>query len=736
MADLNRTVGIVFTAESGAASASAQGLSEALSGVAAAASTAAPRFDNLGTAQGRLLESMRGLQIQTASAQIATARLTGDADLLARGQRLLATSFEFTGTKAEMLLLQQGRLTAQNDLAAAKARQLGDAVDGQGRSFSGASAGADMFSRALSAISVALIFRAFVDANVELEKFTRSMTATTGSAGEAAVAYEYVRGVANRLGIETGATANSFALFAAATKGTTLEGEGARRVFEAFAGTMSRLGSSSSDINLAFVQLAQGISKGKFELEDLKNIAERLPGFFDQFARSLSVTTPELFKMISAGQIGAVEIAKFAEALNKGLDGAKFEGYVNSLARLKNAIDDAFRVAGEAGAFPLLTAAVEKLGVAVGATSGSFVAIGSSYQAFKTFLSTGDYERLKKDLGDVKQKVLDTAEALYPVDPRPPPFSDIRFVALQESIERIAPAFSDARFEVQRLAGEAKETDKALRVLGLDPKKFDKDVYEIREAFKRLASDPAVSGDTILAGLKKTLEQLKTGDQVREVIGQLSEAFTDGRLSANQYADQVNLAKNRILELSDGFTGSTKTAKAQEEQLKKNEAATKKAEEETRKYALELEKLASNERIKNIEARVTIKVAELESQTKRVQAAFESITATVTDTGKSIGDLFGLFKDSNLSFSQLALIREQIDKENVRRDNALKLQGDLTRAQIDKMKAETDAISKGDALIKIDGAGLQPHLEAFMWEILRTIQTRVNQDGLKLLLGS
>ena len=40
------------------------------------------------------------------------------------------------------------------------------------------------------------------------------------------------------------------------------------------------------------------------------------------------------------------------------------------------------------------------------------------------------------------------------------------------------------------------------------------------------------------------------------------------------------------------------------------------------------------------------------------------------------------------------------------------------------------------ALIKIDGAGLQPHLEAFMWEILRTIQTRVNADGLKLLLGT
>ena len=52
------------------------------------------------------------------------------------------------------------------------------------------------------------------------------------------------------------------------------------------------------------------------------------------------------------------------------------------------------------------------------------------------------------------------------------------------------------------------------------------------------------------------------------------------------------------------------------------------------------------------------------------------------------------------------------------------------------LKAQTRAIDKGDSIIKVDGAGLQPHLEAFMWEILRQIQIRVNQDGLKLLLGA
>jgi hypothetical protein len=35
----------------------------------------------------------------------------------------------------------------------------------------------------------------------------------------------------------------------------------------------------------------------------------------------------------------------------------------------------------------------------------------------------------------------------------------------------------------------------------------------------------------------------------------------------------------------------------------------------------------------------------------------------------------------------------------------------------------------------VDGAGLQPHLEAIMFEILEALQVRVNAEGGDLLLG-
>ena len=116
--------------------------------------------------------------------------------------------------------------------------------------------------------------------------------------------------------------------------------------------------------------------------------------------------------------------------------------------------------------------------------------------------------------------------------------------------------------------------------------------------------------------------------------------------------------------------------------------------------------------------------------------AFESINTTVDSTGKSLDSLFGLFKDEgSLSWRALGQIEKQIELENKRRDGALKLQKELTEAQIAQMRAQTSALANGDGFIKIDGAGLQPHLEAFMWEILKAVQVRVNAQGLSMLLG-
>ncbi len=285
-----------------------------------------------------------------------------------------------------------------------------------------------------------------------------------------------------------------------------------------------------------------------------------------------------------------------------------------------------------------------------------------------------------------------------------------------------------------------KDVDKALKELGIDPKKFEEPIANIIKAFTDLAKNPAVRGDELLSGLLVTLDKIENGPaggaNIKTVGAAIEEAFKRGALSASEYAAATQALEVKQSGLWDGMIKTTGSVADQKKAMDDAAKATQKAKDEAAKYYLELEKLASNERIKLIEAKVTLNTEELKFKTEIVKSAFESINTSIDSTGKLIGDLFKQLGDKTLTFSEQWALEDQIEKENALREKAFKLQEKLTEATIAQINAQLKAYSNGDALIKIDGAGLQPHLEAFMWEILRTIQVRVNADGLKLLLGT
>lgn len=160
----------------------------------------------------------------------------------------------------------------------------------------------------------------------------------------------------------------------------------------------------------------------------------------------------------------------------------------------------------------------------------------------------------------------------------------------------------------------------------------------------------------------------------------------------------------------------------------------RKAEEAQRKWNEELKKMDHAERLAIIEAQSAITVAQIESDAKKGVAAFESLNAGIDSTADVITKLVGELK--GLDGLDKSRVWDIIEEEMKLRQQDFALQKDMIQQQIALMKAKIAAMQKGEAMIKIDGAGLQPHLEAFMWEILRTIQTRVNADGLDMLLGA
>jgi len=139
---------------------------------------------------------------------------------------------------------------------------------------------------------------------------------------------------------------------------------------------------------------------------------------------------------------------------------------------------------------------------------------------------------------------------------------------------------------------------------------------------------------------------------------------------------------------------------------------------------------------KSIEWKAKIDIAQIESATKIIEAAFTSVNNTISDTGKTMSSLFETYTTilSNKAGGE-SFIEQQIVEESKRRDRALDLEEDLVRAQISNMNARTAALNRGSALIEIDGKGLQPQLEAFMFEILKSIQVRANAEGSQFLVG-
>lgn len=230
-------------------------------------------------------------------------------------------------------------------------------------------------------------------------------------------------------------------------------------------------------------------------------------------------------------------------------------------------------------------------------------------------------------------------------------------------------------------------------------------------------------------------------------------AKASGNLSDAQ--DKVNTYALKTVPIFDAITGAItgyeqQLVKSADGTIKLSSASdkaggsltkiaeeTKKAEEAQRKWNEELAKMASEEKLKLIEQQTALMTAKIEADAKKTVAAFESIGVTIKSTGDVLGVLFGSFKDfSSLDWAAIRKIEDQIERENKLRDEAFALQKRMTEAQIKSMEAQTNALLKGDGLIKISGDGLKPHLEAFMWEILQTIQVKVNADGLKLLLGA
>lgn len=181
--------------------------------------------------------------------------------------------------------------------------------------------------------------RAVIDVQVAMDRFTSSIAMASGSSSNAAAEFDHVRSLSNRLGLEMMSTANAYASFSAASRGTSMEGLKSREVFDAVAGVTAKMGLNAEQSGGVFLALSQMMSKGVVSAEEFRQqLGERLPIATAAGARALHVTTAEFTNLLNSGKLLSEDfLPKFAVALNEmGGGGGPVNTLQASLNRLSN----------------------------------------------------------------------------------------------------------------------------------------------------------------------------------------------------------------------------------------------------------------------------------------------------------------------------------------------------------------------------------------------------------------
>lgn len=193
-----------------------------------------------------------------------------------------------------------------------------------------------------AATSAMLAFaHSVVETGARMQQLQVSLNAVSGSAASGAASFQFITDTANKYGFSIANVAQSYTQLMAAARGTSLEGEKTRQVFEAVTAAARTFGSSQQQVSYALLALQQMVSKGTVSMEELRRqLGDALPGAVQIAARAMGVSTAALEEMVRKGEVLSADfLPKFARQLREEMG----QGAVNAaqtaqaaFARLEN----------------------------------------------------------------------------------------------------------------------------------------------------------------------------------------------------------------------------------------------------------------------------------------------------------------------------------------------------------------------------------------------------------------
>lgn len=177
---------------------------------------------------------------------------------------------------------------------------------------------------------------------IAFDSLNKSIEAVSEKTGDYAINQQFLTDTAERLGAKILDNSKSFKTFFAAFTESGGGAQDARDIFEAAVESSSNLRLSQEQTNGVMLAFGQIASKGKVQAEELRGqIGERVPGAFGIAARAMGMTTAELDKAMSKGEVYSKDfLPKFAKQLKLtfGTGGEAVQGLQADLNRLDNLI--------------------------------------------------------------------------------------------------------------------------------------------------------------------------------------------------------------------------------------------------------------------------------------------------------------------------------------------------------------------------------------------------------------
>lgn len=316
---------------------------------------------------------------------------------------------------------------------------------------------------------------------------------------------------------------------------------------------------------------------------------------------------------------------------------------------------------------------------------------------------------------------------------------------LAEWTRRTRQEVEDSIGGVNRHAQARREEAQMMAEVNAEYMDFDamvEQAWRSSRAFAREQSATAAALREVLSGIDPLASAWKKVDdaiyQQTSTLGVLEEAYEEVRAAFDQGLIDQEQFDELTAYYREMVNGAKTGKKAQEELAKEvlnSEEAILKAREAVLAHELALEELASNERIRSMEFAATISVAQLEADARKVEAILSATSDTITGLAESAAGMWETLAGGDLSMRQQWDLERAIKQQLDIQQQAADQQARLIDAQIEQLRAKTEALRRGDGLITISSDGLEPALEMIMWQIIEKVQLRANAEGAEFLLG-